>query len=261
MSSLLKLFSPLPRSSFAALATVGLLLIVGLWLALSFFQIVPSLFLPRPEDVLDQLRWGPSWKVWLVDLGMSSGRILGGFLLAAILGIPVGLYKGADTRIDALAFPVIEVGRYVPVPALLPLCILWFGIGELEKIAVIFLGTFFQVASAVSGAVRETPREYVDIARTVGLSERAILWHVILPSSWPAIIDILRISFGWAWSYLVVAEIVSTGSGIGYRVMWSQRYLQVGLVFVGLAELALLGIISDLLFRSLRRFLAPWQIA
>jgi len=166
---------------------------------------------------------------------------------------------GAGSRFDALAFPSIEMGRYLPVPALLPLCILWFGIGELQKVVVIFLGTFFQITSAVSGTARGIPREYIDIARTVGLKERAILWRVVLPAAWPSIVDILRVSFGWAWSYLVVAEMVSTGGGIGYRIMWSQRYLQVGLVFVGLAELAILGLLADLLFRSMRRFLVPWQ--
>ena len=137
-------------------------------------------------------------------------------------------------------------------------CILWFGIGEFEKVAVIFLGTFFQIVTAVAALARVTPEMYIDIARTLGLSEVAILWRVVAPSTWPSVFEVIRVSFGWAWSYLVVAEIVAASSGVGYRIMWSQRYLQVGLSCLGVAEIAVLGLFSDFLFRGLRRICVPW---
>jgi NitT/TauT family transport system permease protein len=183
---------------------------------------------------------------------------MAGFLLAALVGIPLGLYIGAWARFAAVSAPLVEMARYVPVPALLPLCILWVGIGEFQKILIIFLGTFFQLIVAVAAASRATPQEFVDVARTLGLSEQKILWRVVLPAAWPSIFETLQISLGWAWSYLVVAEIVAAGSGIGYRIMWAQRYLQVGLVFVNILELAMLGLATDLMFRLLRKRLFKW---
>lgn len=254
----MRLFEELERRRYLALAGIGLASIVLVWILLTTTHSVPQIFLPGPAEVIRQLSSGPTVSEWLVDLLYSCGRVFSGFFLAAIFGIPIGLYIGTVARFEALASPLVEMARYIPVPALIPLCILWFGVGELEKIIVIFLGTFFQLIVAVGAAARSSPREYVDVARTLGLHEQFILWRVVLPATWPSILHILQISLGWAWSYLVVAEIVAAGSGIGYRIMWSQRYLRVGLVFVGIIELAILALITDLGFRMIRKRFLRW---
>jgi NitT/TauT family transport system permease protein len=253
-----RLFEPIGRRQYVELACLGFITLTGLWLLLTLTGLVSKLFLPSPGDVLHQITHGPTLKEWLVDLTSSCTRVFTGFLLAALIGIPVGLYIGTLARVDAVTSPLVEMARYVPVPALLPLCILWAGVGESQKILVIFLGTFFQLIVAVAAASRSIPREFIDVARTLGLSEQKSLWRVVLPAAWPSIFETLQISLGWAWSYLVVAEIVAAGSGIGYRIMWAHRYLQVGLVFVNILELALLGLVTDLMFRLLRKRLFQW---
>jgi NitT/TauT family transport system permease protein len=253
-----RLFESIGRKQYVELACLGFVTLVGLWFLLTLTGFVPKLFLPSPGDVLHQITHGPSLREWLTDLVRSCTRVFAGFLLAALLGIPLGLYIGTWARFEAITAPLVEMARYVPVPALLPLCILWAGVEESQKILVIFLGTFFQLIVAVAAASRATPREFVDVARTLGLSEQKTLWRVVLPATWPSIFETLQISLGWAWSYLVVAEIVAAGSGIGYRIMWAQRYLQVGLVFVGILELALLGLATDFMFRLLRKRLFKW---
>lgn len=256
----MQLFEPFERSSARGLFfLVGIIGPVIVWACLANSGVVPSLFLPGGREILRQLAAGPEFSVWLSDLFWSSARILAGFCAAMLVGIPVGLYLGGTAKLDTILSPVIEMGRFAPVPALLPLCILWFGIGELEKIAVIFLGTFFQTTAAVASIVKATPVRFVDTARTLGMSNSAILWRVALPAAWPSVFETIRISFGWAWSYLVVAEIVAARAGVGYRIMWSQRYLQVGIVFVCIAELAMLGLLSDFLFRLLRPVCVPWE--
>jgi NitT/TauT family transport system permease protein len=253
-----RLFLPIRRRQSVSYGVLAPIFVIIVWIFLSEGALVSPLFLPRFRDIGRQLIEGPVFFEWSRDFLFSTSRILAGFLLAAISGVPLGLYMGSIKTFDALLAPVIEMARYIPVPALLPLCILWFGVGETEKIAVIFIGTFFQIVASVVGICQQMPVEYIDVARTLGITEQRILWRVVWPASSKAIFELLRISLGWAWSYLVVAEIVAAGSGIGYRIMWSQRYLQVGLVFVGLLELAALGYLTDILFRRLKRRIFRW---
>jgi NitT/TauT family transport system permease protein len=230
-----------------------------LWLLLTWSGSVSPLFLPGPENVYAQLQNGPSLSQWAWDLVASNLRVIGGFLVAAALALPLGIAVGAIPRISGFFLPLIEMTRYVPVPALLPLCILWAGVGELEKVLVIILGTAFQLAIAVSFAVHAVPRGFVEAGLTLGLGKWEILKKIVVPSAFPLIYDALRVSFAWAWSYLVVAEIIGASAGIGYRLMASQRYLQTGLVFIGIAELAVLGWLADFAFRKLRRVVLPWM--
>jgi NitT/TauT family transport system permease protein len=228
------------------------------WIYVGESKFVSPLFLPGIRDIARQLMAGPSLADWLKDFFFSTSRILAGFLFAVVCGVPIGLYVGSIKSFDALFTPIFEMARYVPVPALLPLCILWVGIGEVEKIVIIFIGTFFQIVASVAGICQQVPSEYIDVARTLGVNEQRILWRVVWPAAWKPTFELLRVSLGWAWSYLVVAEIVSAGSGIGYRIMWSQRYLQVGLVFTGLLELALLGYLTDQIFRKVKKVIFRW---
>jgi NitT/TauT family transport system permease protein len=255
---MLRLFAPIGRRQYLSYGTViPILAIIG-WIAVGESGLVSPLFLPGMRETARQLLVGPSLMDWLKDFLFSIFRILSGFLLAVICGLPIGLYVGSVRSFDALFTPILEMARYVPVPALLPLCILWVGVGEVEKVVVIFIGTFFQIVASMAGICQQVPSEYIDVARTLGITEQRILWRVVWPMAWKPVFELLRVSLGWAWSYLVVAEIVAAGSGIGYRIMWSQRYLQVGIVFAGLLELALLGYCTDQVFRRLKKTIFRW---
>jgi NitT/TauT family transport system permease protein len=195
--------------------------------------------------------------LWAKDFVASNLRVLVGFSIATLVSIPFGIGIGIAPRINALCAPIMDMLRYVPVPALLPLCILWFGVDEAQKISVVVLGTVFQLTIAVAFTIQNVPLGYIETGLTLGLSRWKVLTNIVFPAAAPTIYDAIRVSFGWAWSYLVVAEIVGS-SGIGYRLMASQRYLQTGLVFGGIAELAALGWGADWVFQRLRGVLLPW---
>jgi NitT/TauT family transport system permease protein len=147
----------------------------------------------------------------------------------------------------------------LPVPAFVPLCILWFGLGDIAKIVVIFLGTFFQMILLTSDVGRAVPQEFSDSALTLGATSRHILFSVIWPASLPGIMSACRTAIGWAWTYLVVAEIAGATSGVGFRIMQAQRYVETPKVFAGIVVIGLLGMATDFAFQLLQRVMFRWQ--
>jgi NitT/TauT family transport system permease protein len=141
---------------------------------------------------------------------------------------------------------------------LVPLCILWFGIGDAQKIAVITLGVAFQLVLLFAADSASVPKELIEAGRTFGLSRWQVIRRIVLPWSMPAIWDDMRISAGWAWSYLVLAELVAGNRGVGYFIIQSQRYLETDRVFAGIILVGILGALTDLLFRISASRLFRW---
>lgn len=158
-----------------------------------------------------------------------------------------------------LVEPLCGFTRYLPVAALVPLCILWFGIDDGQKVAVITIGVVFQLVLVFAVDTASVPQELIEAGRTFGLSRSKILRRIVLPWSMPAIWDDMRISAGWAWSYLVLAEFVAGNSGVGYFVIQSQRFLETERVFAGILFIGVLGVATDLAFRLSGRRMFRWQ--
>ena len=234
-----------------------MLLIV--WSALTYGKIVPALFLPAPDQIVT------SAITLFVDFNLmddvlaSVGRVTAGFLLAALIGVPLGVLMGSLKVFEAFLEPLLGFVRYMPASAFIPLFILWLGIGESEKIAVIFFGTFFQLTLMVMDVTKNVSQALIDTAYTLGVSRSAVFWRVILPASMPGIVDTLRITFGWAWTYLVVAELVAASSGLGYMIMQSQRFLKTSHIILGIVVIGIIGILIDVFFKWLYRRLFPWM--
>jgi NitT/TauT family transport system permease protein len=193
------------------------------------------------------------------DLRVSFIRVTSAFLLSALLAIPLGLYLGAYKLLEAFIQPVTEFSRYVPIPALVPVLIVLFGIGETPKIMLIFLGTFSQMLLMVKEEIQRVPRELLQAAKTLGATRTETLMRVLAPSAMPGIFDALRICNGWAWTWLIVAELVAANEGMGFRIIRFQRFLQTDRIFVYLILLGLIGLVLDLLFRLLNNRLFRWS--
>jgi NitT/TauT family transport system permease protein len=192
------------------------------------------------------------------DIAMSTYRVLAGFLLAAVLGVPLGLLMGTFKAAEALMEPLVGFIRYMPASAFIPLFILWLGIGDVEKIAIIFVGSFFQLILMIAVVASSVPKELLETAYTLGAKRLQVIRRVLLPASLPGILDTLRIIVGWAWTYIIVAELVAAESGIGYMIINAQRMLQTGSIIFGILAIGVLGIITDYLFKWLQRWLLPW---
>jgi NitT/TauT family transport system permease protein len=251
----------LERRQYLALAAASFLLWLTLWWAVTALALVDPLFLPAPGAVLQRFR---SWLMdgdLVQDAGVSSFRVVAGFLVSAALALPLGLIIGAYRPVRAFFEPLLEFARYLPAVAFVPLVLLWTGIGETSKIAIIWIGTFFQMVIMLSDDVARVPMPQVEAARTLGAEDREVILRVLLRSALPSMFDTLRITLGWAWTYLVVAELVAADNGLGYAIMKAQRFLQTDRIFVGIIVIGLIGLGTDQLLRWLHRRLFPWAAA
>jgi NitT/TauT family transport system permease protein len=203
------------------------------------------------------IRLWSSGELW-PDIKISVFRIGMGFLVSAVLAIPLGILVGAYKSVEAAQEPLNGFIRYVPVPALIPLVMVAAGIGESAKILLIFLGTYFQMVIIVADVTRLVPRDLLSAARTLGAKPHQVLFNVLLPATLPGLMETCRTMIGWAWTYLVIAEVVATDSGLGYRIMKAQRFLRTDEIFVGILVLGLLGLATDMLFKWLQPRLLPW---
>src|SRR5690242_21140870 len=138
------------------------------------------------------------------DVGIAVCRVVGGFILAAVVAVPLGIAMGAYKPIEAFLEPFVSFARYLPASAFIPLLILWAGVGEAQKLAVIFIGSFFQLVLMIAVTVGNTRRDLVEAAYTLGSTDRGIVTRVLLPSSAPEIAETLRMVLGWAWTYVIV---------------------------------------------------------
>ncbi|TGQ08615.1 ABC transporter permease [Mesorhizobium sp. M2E.F.Ca.ET.166.01.1.1] len=247
--------APIARSRFLIIA-VAVFAGLGLaWWAATGLDLVKPIFLPSPASVATQLA-----KLWadgtlLTDLEASIYRISVGFLIASVLAIPIGVLIGSFRTWEAAIEPLVDFIRYMPVVAFVPLSILWAGTSDVQKFLIIFIGTFFQQVLMIMDNVKRVPADFVGLGRTLGLPDRKILTRIVVPSALPGIWDTLRISLGWAWTWLVLAELVAATSGLGYRITVSQRYFQTNTIIGYILLLGILGLITDQVMKALGKVL------
>lgn len=246
-----------PRLS-NSLAVAGLLMPLVIWWFLSYMAWVEPVFLPSPPLVLERVISWWSEDGLSADILISCWRVVGGFVLSAIIALPLGLLIGTFRPVAAFTEPLTDFIRYMPAAAFIPLVMLWVGIDEGSKIAVIFIGTFFQMVLMLAEDVRRVPLPQIEAAHTMGASRWEMIKLVIFPSAKPAIVDTLRVTLGWAWTYLVVAELVAANSGLGYSILKAQRFLQTDKIFAGILLIGVIGLASDQILRALHRSWFPY---
>jgi NitT/TauT family transport system permease protein len=249
----------LSRAQYWGFALLGLVLPFVVWAVASAFGWVDPVFMPSPLAVCKRLL---SWLVeddLIADTSISVYRVLAGFALSAALALPLGLLIGAFRPVEALLEPLTDFIRYMPAVAFIPLVMLWFGIEESAKIAIIFIGTFFQMVLMVAENVRLVPTAQIEAAQTMGATREEIIRLVLLQSAKPAMLDTLRITMGWAWTYLVVAELVASNSGLGYAILKAQRFLKTDTIFAGIILIGVIGLLMDQAFRWLHRRAFPYM--
>ncbi len=252
--------TPMPRSHYTAVAAGSVALLFGIWALLSYGGLVhPSYFLPTPTEVLSSAVRMALDGTLAENAWASISVIMVGWALAALLAVPFGILMGSFKFFEALFEPVVNFVRYLPVSAMIPLLILYIGLGFEEKVAVIFLGTFFQLVLMVADVAAHVPKDLIDSAYTLGTSRLRVVTHVLIPATLPGVMDNLRITIGWAWTYLIVAELVAAEKGLGIMILESQRGLRTDRIFVGLVTIGLLGFLSDVIFKWLHRALLPWS--
>lgn len=195
------------------------------------------------------------------DIGMTVWRVVGGFVLAAMIGVPIGILMGAYKPIEAFLEPFVSFARYLPASAFVPLLILWAGIGETQKLLVIFIGSFFQIVLMVAVSVSNTRRDLVEAAYTLGSTSAGVVRRVLIPATAPDIAETLRLVLGWAWTYVIVAELIGSSSGIGHMIIESQALMATGQIIFGIIVIGVIGLVSDLFFKFVNRHFFAWRLA
>lgn len=256
-----QLRTALPARRVALLVGAGLILPLLGWALLAASGWVDPVFMPGPAAIVARLReWAFDGDL-AGDIAISTARVLAGWALSALLALPLGLLIGSFRTVQALLEPLTDFIRYMPAVAFIPLVMVWVGIDEGAKVAIIFIGTFFQMVLMVAEDVRRVPMAQVEAAQTMGATRGEIIQHVIVPSAKPALLDTLRVTMGWAWTYLVVAELVAAGSGLGFAILKAQRFLQTDKIFAGILLIGVIGLAIDQLMRRLHRLAFPYLYA
>lgn len=245
-----------------------------IWLGISFFVVffalwawatlggyISSTFLADPLSMMHEGWLLLTKNNFLYDIGMTIWRVVGGFVIAAVLAVPLGIAMGAWKPVEAFFEPFVSFSRYLPASAFIPLTILWAGIGESQKLLIIFIGSYFQIVLMVATAVGSVRRDLVEAAYTLGCSDRTLVQRVMIPHAAPEIAEVLRLVLGWAWTYVIVAELIGSSSGIGHMIINSQALLNTGQIIFGILVIGVIGLISDFLVKGLNQRLFPWRLA
>jgi NitT/TauT family transport system permease protein len=228
-------------------------LVIILWSVVAELGLVQPQFLPSPRAVVAAWVRLFSEANYIGDIGISIGRVWAAFLASAVIAIPLGILMSGYRVITAVTEPLIDFIRYLPVPALVPLTLIWLGIGEGSKVTLLWIGTFFQLILLIADDARRVPKEFIETGRTLGASASALMKDVLLRAMLPNMVDSLRITLGWCWTYLIVAEIVASSSGIGYELWTARRYGKTPDVFAGILTIGIIGLASDQAIRALHR--------
>jgi NitT/TauT family transport system permease protein len=249
----------IPVPLYVSASTLTVAAALATWGCLSYGGLVDALFLPTPTQVVlaatDMIRDGSLWE----HTRASTFVIFTGYLLSTVVAVPLGILGGSFKVVEALIEPVTGFFRYLPVSAMIPLLILWVGIDWESRVAVIFLGTFFQQVVLIADVSAGVSKDLLDVSYTLGAKRRHAIWRVLVPATLPGVLDNLRITMGWAWTYLVVAELVAASKGLGYAILNYMRGLFTAHILVGIVTIGLLGLTTDQLFKVAHRWLLPWS--
>ena len=247
---------PKPLNTALIITSIGLPVLLW-WLVTTFGNVDPK-FLPSPAKVLEAFGRLWSTRELLKDTVASLWRVGVGFLLAALLSIPVGVLMGSFPSIRALLEPIFGLMRYMPAPAFIPLLILYLGIGEAPKITLIFIGVFFFNSLMVMDTVKFVSKDLIEATYTLGGNRWQTLMQVIFPHTLPGIIDACRINLAAAWQLVIVSELIAATEGLGRRISVAGRFLRTDEIFVGLIVIGVIGLTFDLLFQYLLRVSCKW---
>ncbi len=246
------------KNGYTVISVITFLIIILIWFSLSEFRIVDEKFLPKPLDTLITGVRLFTEEGFISDIGITTYRVLLGFVISAVVAVPLGILVGTYAPIEAVIEPVMSFIRYLPITAFIPLFILWIGIDETEKVFVIIMGSLPQLLLMVAVDTRKAQHDLVEVSYTLGTNKAGVIWKIVCPCVLPYILDSLRMILGWAWTYVTVAEMIGASSGIGYMIIQAQRMLYVDKIFIGILSIGLIGLAFDFTFKWLGKKLFPW---
>lgn len=235
------------------LALLAWVVFFGIWEIAVLLKLMNAILLPGPLTVISSFAGLFSEKDYLNDIFTSLYRVLGSFALACLLAIPLGILMGTFRRVEAFFNPLVSAFRYLPAPSFIPLLLMWFGAGEGQKLALLFLGVVWFLVTLIMDHAKSVPSDFINTALTLGGNRTQILRTVIVPALLPNILTAMRQMLAVSWTYLVIAEIVAADSGIGAMMMRAKRFIHIDEIMAGIITIGILGLFLDMLLRWAHR--------
>lgn len=249
-----------PVSRYQAIASAIAIWVVffGIWLIATESGAVNQLLVPAPQKVLLTIYDLFVERGFASDVGISIGRVVLAFAAASLVAIPLGVFMGSFPAAEAIFNPFVSAWRYLPAPSFIPVLLMWFGTGEAPKLALLFIGVVFFLITLVMDHTKNVRNELIETALTLGAKRGVIVGSVILPAVLPNVVIAMRQMLAVTWTYLVIAEIVASTTGIGAMMMRARRFLHTDEIMAGIIVIGVLGLLFDLLFARLHRVLFPY---
>jgi len=249
---------PIPTKIYFSLSLGTIALIIAIYILITKKRLISPLFLPPLSQVIGSIVEMHSEKIFFPSIYASVWRVYFGLLLAVIVALPLGILMGSYKFAEGIISPIVAFVRYLPTLGLIPLFIIWFGIGDVEKLVIIFFGAFFQLVTLTSDDVANVRRELLEISYTLGITPKKAFRKVIIPAALPSIVDDIRMIAGWAWTYVVVSELVAANKGLGYIIIQSMRAMKTERIVMCILIIGGLGLLTDRVFALVHKQLFPW---
>ena len=251
--------TPVGKKKARSIALAGIAAFFGTWAALSYGGLVPPVILPSPTEVVRAFPVLHFEEALVRSAGWSLYRVTMGFVLSAVVAIPLGLLMGTFPPVKHFFSPVLDPLRFLPISALVPLTIVWFGIEEKQKIAFLFMGTVVYLLPLVVEAVARVDDVYVQTALTLGATRGQIVRHVLVPGALPATFEALRVMNGIGWTYVILAEVINAPYGLGALITVAGKRSHVDQIFALVLVILVIGVVTDYAIRFVNRRLFHWQ--
>ncbi|MEI8401178.1 MAG: ABC transporter permease [Alcaligenaceae bacterium] len=245
------------RTITLILAPWGLL--VMLWYAIAYSGLINPALVPTPHAVATQFQDLLFNGRLLRDVAMSTQRVALGVALGITAAVPVGFMLGWYKDVRRFIDPLINFFRALPPIALIPLVIVYFGIGEIAKVAILFYATFFAGVIVMYEGVAQISPIFVKVSRTLGATDAEIFRKVIFPLTIPHILTALRVALGVAWATLVASELIAAQQGLGAMIQNASSFFQLDIIYVGIICIGFIALTMDVLLRRLSKRLVAWQ--
>ncbi|MBX3534476.1 MAG: ABC transporter permease [Xanthobacteraceae bacterium] len=243
----------------AALILVPWLAIVGLWYAIAYSGLVNEALIPKPHAVATRF-WELLTQARLpLDIWMSTQRVFLGVAAGITLAVPVGFVLGWYRQIRTFIDPLINFFRALPPIALIPLVVVYFGIGEFAKVVILFYASFFAGVIVMYEGIAQISPIYVRVAKTLGATDWEIFRKVIIPLTVPHMLTALRVALGVAWATLVASELIAAQQGLGALIQNASSFFQLDIIYVGIICIGFIALAMDLVIRAVTRRLVSWQ--
>jgi NitT/TauT family transport system permease protein len=247
------------RLSSAAVSVAGALAFVGIWSFLSSLRYSGPTRIPSPASTLLS-----AWELatdgrLFMAIAISGWRIVVGFGAAAVIGTTLGWLAGSFSVINRLVLPTNSFLRYIPPTAFVTLLIVYFGVGQSYKFSVVFLSVFFFIVQMTVDTVEDIDKRYLEMGLLSGMNQLTVFRKIVVPASFPRVVDVLRINLSGAWTFLVAAEVIGAQGGLGHLIAISQRFGRIEELYVSILIFGVIGLVTDFLIQRLSRRMFVWN--